>query len=195
MRFVIGICLAMLTWTLAGVRADAFDGCFLPICQAFETRVVVCYRPEWRAEKVPCVVQKVSYRAETTNVRVTVMAPKMFEERVRTCYYVPTPKVVERPVATCIPVPMVWTDPCTGCCWVSYCPQWVTTSVKCTVYDYRMQTRDETVRVCRLVPEERIVPQTRWIPQVTQEQSWTVRQYCVMVPYQTTVCVPVCCWR
>ena len=47
-----------------------------------------------------------------------------------------------------------------------------------------------------MLPEERLVDQVRMIPVVTKEQAFTVRRYCVSVPYQTTVYVPCympCC--
>ncbi len=200
MRFTLAISAALCLWGSIVGPAQAF-GCgpwiyyCPPTCWVtYQYQTVMSYRPEWRAEKVPCVVQKVSYRQETTKVPVTVYVPKMFDEKVRTSFYVPTPKIVERPVTTCVMVPMVSVDPCWGCSYVTCCPQWVTQTVKCTVYDYKLQTRDDVVKVCRMVPEQRMVDQVRWIPQVTQEQSWTVRYTCVMVPCQTTVCVPVYTW-
>ena len=47
--------------------------------------------------------------------------------------------------------------------------------------------------MCRWVQQETVVNQVRYIPVVTQEQSWTVRHYCVTVPYQAYVCVPSWC--
>jgi hypothetical protein len=49
------------------------------------------------------------------------------------------------------------------------------------------------VRTYRWVPQPTMVEQVRWIPEVSQEQVWTVRYTCVMVPYQALVCVPVYC--
>ena len=153
---------------------------------------VVCYRTEWREEKVPCVVQKVSYRQEVVPVKTCVWVPQEFDQQVRRSYYVPVPREVEREVASCVWVPVVTFDPCSCCCVVRWCPQMVTTRVRCMVYDYRPEERVETVRVCRWVQQETVVNQVRCIPEVTPEQSWTVRRYCVSVPYQTYVCVP--CW-
>jgi hypothetical protein len=200
MRYALAIGAALLLLGSVNGSAHAFGcepwACYCPpvCCVTYQYQTVTSYRQEWRAEKVPCVVQKVSYRQETTYVPVTVYVPKMFDEKVRTSYYVATPKIVERPVTTCVLVPMVSVDPCTGCCYVTCCPQWVTHAEKCTVYDYQLQTRDDVVKVCRRVPEQRVVEQVCWIPQMTQEQSWTVRYTCVMVPCQTTVCVPVYTW-
>ena len=163
-------------------------------CVTYQYQTVTSYRPEWRAEKVPCVVQRVSYRQEITKVPVTVYVPTMFDEKVRTSFYVPIPTIVERPVTTCVMVPMVTVDPCTGCCFATWCPQTVTQMVKYTTCDYQLRTREDMVKVCKMVPEARVVDQVSWSPVVTQEQSWTVRYTCVMVPCQTTVCVPVYTW-
>ena len=121
------------------------------------------------------------------------MVPRESVQNVRTSYYVPVPREVEREVRRCVMVPVMTFDPCTCCMVVSYCPQWVTQRVRCVEYDYRKEERDVPVRVCQWVPENRVVQQVRWIPEVTQEQSWTVRRYCVTVPYQTMVWVP--CWK
>jgi hypothetical protein len=161
------------------------------MCVAYEMRPVICYRPEWREEKVPCVVERVNWRSEVTRVNVNVPVLREFDERVRTSYYVPVPREVEREVPRCVMVPVMMFDPCTCCCFVTYHPQWVMERVRCVEYDYRREERDVNVRVCRWVLEPRVVDQVRWIPEVTREQSWTVHRYCVMVPYQTTVCVPV----
>jgi hypothetical protein len=156
-------------------------------------RPVICYRPEWREEKVPCVVQRVSYRKEVTPVKTQVWTLREFEERVRTSYYVPVPREVEREVQRCVWVPVMMFDPCTCCCFVTYQPQMVVQRIRVVECDYRKEERDVNVRVCRWVQEPRVIEQVCWIPQVTQEQVWTVRRYCVMVPYQTFVCVPVYC--
>lgn len=194
MKKLLAACMVLVLWS-AGSSAHAF--CYLPCmpvcCVQYEMRPVVCYRPEWRAEQVPCVVERVNYRAEVSRVNVRVMAPRMFDEQVRTSCYVPTPRVVERMVAQCVAVPVMAIDPCTCCPYVTYTMQLVNYPVRCVEYDFRLVERVENVRVCRYVPEDRVVEQVRWVPEVSQVQSWTVRYNCVMVPYQTMVCVP--CWR
>jgi hypothetical protein len=188
-------CLALAAWTVGASAAQAF--CYVPCmpicCIRYELRPVICYRQEWRAEQVPCVVERVNYRAEVSRVNVRVMAPRMFDEQVRTSCYVPTPRVVDRVVSQCVTVPVVAFDPCTCCPYVAYTTQWVNCTVRCVEYDYRQVERVENVRVCRYVPEDRVVEQVRWVPEVSQVQTWTVRYNCVTVPYQTMVWVP--CWQ
>lgn len=200
MRMTFGLALTLLCLGLTGSAADAY--CGPPICcppigyWACQPQVVTAYRAEWKEEKVPCVVHRVSYRQETDKVKVQVCVPKLFDQTVRTSYYVPIPKVVERDVTTCVMVPVVMYDPCTCCCYVSYRPSLSTTKVKCTVYDHKLESRDDVVKVCKLVTEERVIDQVRFVPVVSEEKSFTTRRYCVMVPYQTTVNVPVwvpCC--
>jgi hypothetical protein len=192
MRFALAACVAFL---FAGPTPAFAQWCYIgpPCCIAYEMRPVTCYRTEWRAEKVPCVVQKVSYRQEVIPVKTSVWVPQEYEQKSRRSYYVPLPRVVEREVAQWIWVPTVAFDPCTCCCVVSWCPQLTTTRVRCVEYDYRLEERLETVRMCRWVQQETVVNQVRYTPVVTQEPSWTVRQYCVTVPYQVYVCVPSWC--
>jgi hypothetical protein len=162
-----------------------------PVCVTYQMCPVTCYRAEWRAEKVPIVVPRVTYRKEVTPVEVMVWVPKAFDEKVQRTYYTPVPKVVERDVPGCTWVPIVWCDPCTGCPIVTYCPQMSVQRVQCIEYDFQRDDRVEAVRVWRCVQEPRKVDQVRWIPEVTNENTWTVRYTCVMVPYQSYMCVPV----
>lgn len=107
------------------------------------------------------MVQKVSYRQEVIPVKTSVWVPQEYEQTVRRSYYVPLPRVVEREVAQWIWVPTVAFDPCTCCCVVSWCPQLTTTRVHCVEYDYRLDERVETVRMCRWVQQETVVNQVR----------------------------------
>ncbi len=195
MRFSLAACIVFM---IAGPTPAFAQWCYIgpPCCPGpcitYEMRPVTCYRTEWRTELVPCVVQKVSYHQEVIPVKTSVLVPQEYEQKVRRSHYVPMPRVVERDVATWVWAPMVAFDPCSCCCVVSWRPQVATTRVRCVEYDYRLEERLETVRMCRWVQQETVVNQVRYTPVVTQEQSWTVRRYCVTVPYQAYVCVP--CW-
>jgi len=183
--------LASLALLLVPAVSQAQCCWYVPVCVSYEIRSVVCYRPEWREEKVPIVLQRVNYRQEVTPVNSFVWVPKEFDEKVQRTYYTPVPRVVERDVASWCWAPWVWCDPCTGCPYVSYYPKQTVQRVQCVEYDYRREDRVEAVRVCRWVQQPTVVNQVRWIPEVTNENSWTVRRTCVMVPYETKVCVPV----
>jgi hypothetical protein len=126
-------------------------------------------------------------------VKTQVWEPQMVDQVVRTCYYVPVPRDVVRDVWYCVMVPSVTIDPCSGCPYVTCCPQWVSQQVRCLVYDYRLEERAVNVKVCIWVPRDTVVEHVSYVPEVTQEPSWTVRRYCVMVPYQSVIWVP--CWK
>ena len=183
--------LACLAWLVVPAVSQAQCCWYVPVCVTYEVRPVVSYRPEWREEKVPIVIQKVNYRKEVTPVKTSIWTLKEFDEQVQRTYYTPVPRVVERDVPTWCWAPVVWCDPCTGCPFVSYYPQQTVQRVQCVEYDYRKEDRVEATRVCRWVPQSVVVDQVRWIPEVTRENSWTVQRTCVLVPYQSQVCVPV----
>lgn len=193
MKHAFAACVAM----LLAVPTSAFGQwcaigptcCPLP-CITYQWQPVICYKTEWREEKAPCVVQKVSYRQEIVPVKTCVMVPQEYVQPVKYAYCVPVPREVVREVAVCQWVPVVSFDPCSCCCFVSWCPQMTTAQVRSIVCDYRVEERVENVRLCRWVAQETVVNQVRCVPVVTQEQVWTVRRYCVAVPYQTYVCVP-----
>ncbi|MBI2804423.1 MAG: hypothetical protein HYX68_05490 [Planctomycetes bacterium] len=177
--------------TASSVHGGWYPAFPMPDCVTFEARQVVSYRPEWREERIPCVVPSVSYRKVVTPVATWVWKLKQFDERVRTSYYTPVPREVEREAARCVMVPIMVIDPCTGCCFASCYPHWVRERVRCVEVDYRREERDVDVRVSRWVQEYQMVDQVSYVPEVTQIQTWTVRRYCVWVPCQTTVIVPV----
>ena len=198
MRSVATLLFALALWECftPTAAADWPCCCPIPIIVGYEMRPVICYRPEWREEQVPCTIDRVNWRREVTQVQTTALVAREFDERVRTAYYVPVPREVERQVPYCVMAPVMMFDPCTCCCFVTYCPQWTVARVRCVEYDYRREEREAIVRVCRWVPEPQLVDHVRWIPEVTREPSFTVRRYCVMVPYQSAVCVPIiqyCC--
>jgi hypothetical protein len=163
---------------------------------SYRTETVTCYRTEWREQQVPIQVQRVSCRTEVDKVPITVQVPQYFDQTVKTYYTVRVPRVIVRDVSRCVLVPVTSVDPCTGCCYTTCCPQWITQQVSCTVYDCVQQSRDVVVKACRLVPEQRVIDRVRYVPVTTTETVMTCRRYCVQVPYQVQVCVPVlvpCC--
>ncbi|MSQ95102.1 MAG: hypothetical protein EXR98_11180 [Gemmataceae bacterium] len=94
--FAMGVAFLFLDVSDASAQVIGWAPCPMPCYIAYEMRPVVCYRPEWREEKVPCVVQRVSYRKEVTPLKTQVWTLKQFDEWVRTSYYVPLPREVER---------------------------------------------------------------------------------------------------
>jgi hypothetical protein len=174
------------------------SSCCPPVqtCVKYEERTVTCYKPEWKEEKVKCVVRKVYCRVEEVPVKCTVMVPK-WETVKETCrYLVPVPRTVEREVVRCRYVAETRTDECTGCTYTCYKPETFTEKVKCTVWDCKEETKDVMRKVCRWEPEVREFKQRRVIPESREETVEMVRRYCVMRPYETkvkvAVCVPCC---
>lgn len=195
MRMALCACVALLSWGLTATSADAFYGYGWPCAPmgywSYTTQVVTCYKSQWTEVKVPIMIQKVSYKQEVDKIKVQVPVPKFFDQKVSTSFYVPVPKVVEREYTTCVMVPVPVFDPCSCCCYMTYQPTYSTQKVKCVVYDYKLESREDTVKVCKMVLEDRVIDQVRCIPVVTQEPSFVIRYNCTLVPYQTTVCVPV----
>jgi hypothetical protein len=167
-----------------------------PTTLVWEERVVTCYKPEWREEKVKCVVNRVHYKAVDVPMQCTIMVAKWDNVKEHRTFYTPVPKTVEEEVVRCKMVPVQSTDPCTGCTVTCYRPETYTEKVKCTVMTCKVETREVTVKRCRWEPQVKQFTQRRYIPECRPETVSTVRRYCVMVPYQTTVKVPVrvpCC--
>jgi len=189
------VCLGMLA---ANASAFGHRCCWdcAPPCPpptvTYVDKVVTCYRPQWKEEKVKCVVNKMYCRVEEETVKRTVMVPKWIDVKQTCTYLVPVPKTVEREVVCCRMVPVQMTDPCTGCAYTCYKPQEFKEKVKCTVWECKSESRDVICKVCKYEPQTREYKQKRIIPECRQETVDCVRRYCVMVPQQVTVRVAVC---
>ena len=200
---VSGLTLACLLLLAGRVQAFGRGSCCAPSCAppcptkvVYEDRVVTCYKPVWKEEKIKCVVNKVVCREEIETRKCTVMVPKWTDEK-RTCtYLVRVPRTVEREILVCRMVPVQMVDECTGCTYTCCKPETVKQTVKCTVYDCKEEKKDIVVKVCHHEAQEREYKVRRIIPECVQETVDRVRRYCVMEPYQTTikvaVCVPCC---
>ena len=71
MNFAMSACFALIQAgpTPAFAQASYFGPpCYPAPCVTYEMRPVIYYRAEWREEKVPCVVQKVSYQIGRAHV-------------------------------------------------------------------------------------------------------------------------------
>jgi hypothetical protein len=60
------------------------------------------------------------------------------------------------------------------------------------VWDCKQEVRQITVKVCKWEAQARETKCKRYIPECRPEVVETVRRYCVMVPYEATIRVPVC---
>jgi hypothetical protein len=191
-------CLTLVCLGILAANAHAFGhrGCgdCPPPCPpkiTYVEKVVTCLRPEWKEERVKCVVNKMYCRVQENTVKCTVMVPKWVEVTDKCVYMVPVPKTVEREVVRCRMVPVQMTDEC-GCAYTCYKPEEYREKVACTVWECKREVRDVVRRVCTFQPQVRDVVQRRLIPECRPETVEYVRRYCVMVPHQVTVRVPVC---
>src|SRR5262249_29080896 len=132
-----------------------YSDCCAPVCSPCVTyveRVVTCYRPEWREEKVKVTVNRMYCRAEVVPVKCTYMVPVFKDVKQTYTYLVPVPRIVEQEVMRCRYVPVECCDPCTGCVSTCYRPEMFAERVKCTVYECKEEKKDVMVRVCHYVP-------------------------------------------
>jgi hypothetical protein len=156
-------------------------------------RTVTCFRAEWREREVTCTVPRVTCRVEVTPQKYTALVPVWTDQK-RVCT-VPTlkPREVEREVTRCQLVPQTVTDPCTGCTYTVCKAVSHVHKVRCTVWDCVPEQREFTVRVCSYRPEERTRECRRLVYDCQPVTVVRKERYCVMVPYEVKVKVPVCC--
>jgi hypothetical protein len=188
--------LALLVVTLTAAPARAWHGCCPPpppCCVTWCEQTVTCYKPEYDTRDVACTVMKPIYHTDVVKQKCVVMVP-VWSDQKQSCM-VPTykPKEIEQDVVRCRLVPVKFTDPCTGCVYTCCKPETYTEKVKCTIMECHWVKKEYTVKVCSWKPEEKTYDVRRvwceWKPEkVTYKQV-----YCVMVPYQAKVWVPVCC--
>jgi hypothetical protein len=168
-----------------------------PCCVTYQTCVVTTYRPEWREDKVACVVDKWTSRVVVDRMNVKVLVPHWVDEKrvVVSCYY--EPKLVESAVVRCCWVPVWYFDPCTCCPYVCWRPQTYVQRVASTIYVAKSVQTVVPVKECRMVLEDRPVETRRVVWENHPQRVISVRRTCVMVPQSMTVTVPVyvpCCF-
>lgn len=200
--------LALVGLTLRAPSTHGF-GCGAPACapacaptvQYVEKTITVC-RPVWQERDVPCTVNRVVSRVEVVPVRSVVMVPE-FKTETRTIFVSrPVCKPVERVVYSVhyMPCQTACASGCaSGCgtgCHSDVCDRRVpvVTSHKVTsmVTEWAAEARQVTVPVCTFRAEERVTQTQRVVCQVVPETVVRKERYCVMVPQQVTVRVPVC---
>jgi hypothetical protein len=174
-------------------RNSCDTDCGAPAVQVqYVEKTVTCYKPEWKEREVKCTVNRMVTRTEVVPVKCNIMVPVWTDQKQTQVFYKRVPKEVEREVTTCHMVRDCVVDPCTGCTRTVCRPEYSTQKVKCTIWECIPEKRDVTVRVCSWKPEERTVETRRVICEWKPETITRKERYCEMVPYQTTVKVPVC---
>jgi hypothetical protein len=161
-------------------------------CVSYVERQVTCYRTEWRTREESCTINHFVPRTVVGSETITVCVPVWTEEQ-RTCtVYDRVARKVERDVTCCRMVPVSVTDPCSCCTRTCWRPETVVKHVTCTVYDCVPRQQKYTVKVCSMKQETRKIETRHIVCDVKPEKVTRTVHYCVTVPYQTTVKVPVC---
>jgi hypothetical protein len=202
MKKVIGIGLAAVVLALTATPARAFfcrrahdcssTECCAPYQVTYVDKTITCYKPEWKERDVTCTINRLVTRTETVPVTCTVMVPVWHEEKRECITYTKVCKTIEKEVTKCRMVRACVVDPCTGCTRRCRVPEVTTCIVPCKVWERVPQIHEYTVKVCTLKPEEQTIQRTRVICETKPETITRKETYCVMVPYEKTIKVPVC---
>jgi hypothetical protein len=155
------------------------------------TRTVTCFRQEWREREVIVTVPHVIVRTVKVPVRRTVLVPVCHEEKRVVTSYVKVPRNVEREVAHTRIVKTCVTDPCTGCPHIVSRPETVVEKFCSTVFETVPLQKEVLVKVRRLEPRQETVQALRTIREVKEERIVKKERYCVSVPYQKAIEIPV----
>jgi hypothetical protein len=177
-----------------------------------------CMVPEMRPVKQMVTYYEQVPAEVTRTITHCQMVPETVPVTITRCRMVPQ-QVVQN-VTCCRLVPMCVTDPCTGCTRTVCRPENYTQQVTRTVLrpefyqEKGMQTvcrphftsqqvketvmrcvprqREVTVQQCFYRPVEQTYQVRRMVCDIKPEIQTRTERFCVMVPYQTTVKVPVC---
>ena len=208
-RFAL-VCLTACLLMMAAAPVQAFgchrrggNCCESSCCSSCETtaccqpsvtyvdKVVTCYKPEWKERDVTCTVNRMVSKVVVTPVTQNICVPVWTEQKQMQTCYTQVPRQVEKEICCCRRVPVCCTDPCTGCTRRCCQTETFTQKVTCTVYDCVPVQKEVTVKVCSYKTEQRTVECRRVVCECVPETVTRKERYCVMVPYQTTVKVPV----
>jgi hypothetical protein len=176
-----------------GCRRNCCIPCCTPCCVTYCDKVVTCYKPEWRERQVQCVVHKMVPKEVVTKHVCNVLVPVVVEQQ-RTCTVLTkVARTVEKEVTCCKLVPVLVKDPCTGCVTTCCKPVTYTQKVQCVVYECLPVQKTYTVKCCSFKTEQRVVEKKCCVMECVASTVMKTERYCVMVPYQKTIKVPVCC--
>jgi hypothetical protein len=168
----------------------AAEECPSGCCKGYTEKVITCYRQECTECQVPVVVKRLCYREVCEPVKTTVMVPKEFCEKRTKVNVIDVPVQQIKYVTKTRQVPVKMMDPCTGCCIMSCRTECYQVPCPYTVMTQRYETVCYDVKVCRMVPCEKIEMVKRQVPDYRCETIYQTKRNCVMVPYQKTIRVP-----
>ena len=171
-------------------------------------QVVTCYRTETRVREVPCTTVRTVCHEETYNKECWVNVPTWSEQKRTVWIYHQKPKEVEREVWCVLPLPPApcpapacpaggCDHGCQGCgpsCDIcrNDVPATYKQTVKCCDYEEAPEKVEFMEKVCTYKAEKHTEQATRTVTQAIPETTIKHETYCVQVPYQVTIKVPVC---
>ena len=190
-KLIVTFILAVLGGGLASPAQAWYPGC-PAYTVSYQPCVVTTYRPEWREEKVNVTVDHWTSRIVVDKVNVKSWVPRWEDEKQVHVSYRYDPKVVQQDVVRCNWIAVCFLDPCTGCPYTTWQPKTYVERINVTVHEAVPVQTVVPVKVCRWALQDQVVDCQRVVWDNNPQQVVSVRRYCVMVPHQTTVAVPVC---
>jgi hypothetical protein len=183
-----------------GLRGGCRDGCDQCTIVWVE-KTVTCYKTVWKEKEIQCTANKLVPREIVANRQCEVCTPvwKDVKRTVTICNRVP--KEVEREVVVCRKVPVApccddCDDGCGRCRLFQRCRQDYeivreVKKVKCTVWECVPVQKEITSKVCEWKREMKNIQTRCTVWECKPETVTRMVRYCVRVPYETTIKVPV----
>lgn len=188
-----GMVVATLGWSAAAARATGH--CCPPVPMITKTKwvekCVTRYRQEWHTKQVPSTMYKKFHRIIEVPCRYTVMVPRPVMEKQAEVYYRSVLKPVCFEVAKTKCVPVIEKD-CNGCPKTRYETICYTEKVCSTITDIIPEIRECMVEVNHFIPQDHDYTARRHVTVEHPETIWHTVRYCVQIPYEVKVLVPVC---
>jgi hypothetical protein len=188
---------------LCGLSAQAracypnLSGC--QPCVTWVDQVVTCYRTETRTRAVPCAVPKTVCREETVVNKYWVNVPVWGEQKRTVWVYNEVCKPVGREVTCQLPLPPAPCPTCSDGCCGHHCdvcdnrvPATYKQRITCVEHEAAPAKVEFVEKVCSYRAEEHTAVTTRQVVETVPETVLRNETYCVTIPYQLTVKVPVC---
>jgi hypothetical protein len=191
--------LAALLGVATPTRAGYPDACGCQPNITWADQVITCYRTETRERVVPCTIQKTVCREEAVVSKYWVNIPAWSEQKRTVWIYKEVCKPVEREVTCLLPLPPAPCPTCSDICCGHHCdvcdnrvPATYKQKITCIEHEAAPEKVEFTEKVCTYKAEERTAVSKRQVVETIPETVLRHESYCVTVPYQVTVKVPVC---
>jgi len=194
--YLAGMLVAALGALAGQVRASSHCCQPVPTCVKWCEKTVTCYRQEWHTKQVPTTLWRKQQRIIEVPCRYTVHVPRPVMEKQCEVYYKQVLKPVCFEVAKTKSVPYTEKDPCTGCCKTCYKMVCYTEKVCSTVSHVVPEIRECLVEVNHFIPQDHDYTSRHHVTIDHPETILHTVRYCVMIPYEKKVLVPVhvpCC--